>query len=73
MMLYKNTEVIKRSSDGDTDFFDIVSGVLHGDTVEPFSLTICPNYALQTVIDLMEENDSHKKHKKQLISHSDIN
>ena len=29
MMLYKNTKV--RSSDGDTDYFDIVAGVLHGD------------------------------------------
>ena len=29
MMLYRNTEVKVRSPDGDTDYFDIVLGVLH--------------------------------------------
>ena len=28
MILYKNTKVKVRSSDGDTDYFDIVAGVL---------------------------------------------
>ena len=32
MMLYKNTKVKVRSPDGDTDYFDIVAGVLQGDT-----------------------------------------
>ena len=31
MMLYKNMKAIVRSPDGDTDFFDIVTGVLQGD------------------------------------------
>ena len=30
MMLYKNTKVKVHSSDGDTDFFDIMTGVLQG-------------------------------------------
>ena len=33
MILYKNTKVKVRLSDGDTDFFDIVAGVLQGDTL----------------------------------------
>ena len=33
MMLYKNTKEKVHSSDGDTDYFDIVAGVLQGDTV----------------------------------------
>ena len=33
MMLYKKTKVKVRSSDGDTDYFDIVAGVLQGDTL----------------------------------------
>ena len=32
MMLYRNTKVEVRSPDGDTDYFDIVAGVLQGDT-----------------------------------------
>ena len=31
MMLYKNTKVKVRSPDGDTDYFDIVAGVLQRD------------------------------------------
>ena len=30
MMFYKHTKVIFRSLDGDTDFFDIIVGVLQG-------------------------------------------
>ena len=32
MILYKNTKVKIPSPDGDTDFFDIVAGVLQEDT-----------------------------------------
>ena len=32
MMLYKNTKVKVRSPDRDTDYFDIVAGVLQEDT-----------------------------------------
>ena len=31
MMLYKNTKAIVNSLNGDTDFFDIVTGILLGD------------------------------------------
>ena len=31
MMLYKNMKVKVHSLDGDTDYFDIVTGVLQGD------------------------------------------
>ena len=33
MMLYRNSKVKVRSSDGDTDYFDIVVGVLQEDTL----------------------------------------
>ena len=39
MILYKNTEVKVRSPDGDTDYFDIVAGVLQGHTLAPYSLS----------------------------------
>ena len=56
MMLYKNTKVKVRSPDRDTDFFDIVAGVLLGDTLAPYLFIICIDYVLQTSADLMKEN-----------------
>ena len=36
MILYRNTKVKVRSPDGETDNFDIVAGVLQGDTLAPY-------------------------------------
>ena len=55
MMLYSNTKVKVRSLYGDTDFFDIVAGVLQGDTA-PYLFIICLDYVLKTSIDLIKEN-----------------
>ena len=38
MMLYRNTKVKARSPDGDTDYFDIVAGVLQWDTLALYLL-----------------------------------
>ena len=43
------------SPDEDADFFDIVAGILQGDTF-PYLSIICLDYVLQTSIDLMKEN-----------------
>ena len=56
MMLYKNMKVKVPSPDGDTDCFDIVAGVLQGDTLLPYLFMICLDYVLRTSIDLMEDN-----------------
>ena len=56
MMLYRNTQVKVRSPDGDTDYFDIVAGVLHGDTFAPYLFIICLDYMLRTSIDKIKEN-----------------
>ena len=40
-ILYKNTKVKVRSSDGDTDYFDIVAGVLYRDTFATYLFIIC--------------------------------
>ena len=56
MMFYKNTIAINCSADGDTDFFDIVVGVLQRDTSEPFLLILYKDYVLQMLIDLIKEN-----------------
>ena len=47
MMLYKNTRSMVRSPDGDTDFFDIIAGVLQGDTLAPYLFIICLDYVLR--------------------------
>ena len=54
MMLYKNMKVKVRSSNGDTDYFDIVAGVLQGDTLASSLFIICLDYVLRTSIDLMK-------------------
>ena len=56
-MLYKNTKVNVCSPDGDTNFFDIVAGVLQGDKLAPYLFIICLDNVLRTSIDLMKEND----------------
>ena len=42
-----------RSSNGDTHFFEITTGVLQGDTLAPFLFIICLDYILKTSL----END----------------
>ena len=54
--LYRNTKVKVRSPDGDTEYFDIVAGVLQGDTLAPYLFIICLNYVLRTSIDKIREN-----------------
>ena len=48
---YRNTKVKVHSPDGDTDYFDIVAGVLQGDTQAPYLIMICLDYLLRTSID----------------------
>ena len=45
-----------RSPDGDTEYFDIVAGVLQGDTLAPCLFIICLGYVLRTSIDKIKEN-----------------
>ena len=56
MILYRNTKVNVRSPDGDTDYFDIVAGVLQGDTLVPYLFIICLDYVLRALIDKIKEN-----------------
>ena len=49
MMLYKNTKVKVCSPDGDTDYFDIVAGVLQGDILALYLFITCPDYVLRSL------------------------
>ena len=66
-MLYKNTKV--RSPDVDTDYFDIVPGMLQGDTLAPYLFIICLDYVLRTTIDLMKEGFSQAKKEAEYTPH----
>ena len=48
MKLYKNMKAMVHSPDGNTEFFDIVAGVLPGDMLTPYLFTICLDYVLHT-------------------------
>ena len=56
MVLYKDTQAMVRSPDGDTEFFYTVAGVLQGDTIAPYLFIICLDYVLRTSVDKMKEN-----------------
>ena len=64
-ILYKNTNVKVHSPDGDTEYFDIVAGVLQGDTLAPYLFIICLDYVLRTSIDKIKENGFELTKKKE--------
>ena len=45
-----------RSPEGDTEYFDIVSGVLQADTLAPYIFIIRLDYVLKTSVDKIREN-----------------
>ena len=55
-ILYRNTKVKVRSLDEDTEYFDIVAGVLQRDTLATYLFIICLDYMLRTLIDKIREN-----------------
>ena len=55
-ILYWNTKLKVRSPNGDTEYFDIVAGVLQGDTLASYLFIICLDYMLRTSIDKIKEN-----------------
>ena len=58
MILYRNIKVKVRSPDGNTNYFDIVAGVLQGDTLAPYLFIICLNDVLRTSIDKIKKTVS---------------
>ena len=65
-ILYKNTKVIVRSPDGDTNYFVIVIEILRGDSMISFFFNNLPRLVLRTSIDLINERKttSHLKRQK---------
>ena len=63
-ILFRNTKVKVRSPDGDTEYFDIVAGVLQRNTLAPYLFIICLDYVLRTSIDKIRENGFELTKKK---------
>ena len=55
-MLYRNTKVKVCFPDGDTDYFNIVVGVLQRDRLAPYIFIIGQDYVLRMSIDKMKDN-----------------
>ena len=49
MVMYKNTQAFVRSPDGDTEFFDIIAGVLQGDALATYLFIIVLDYVLRNL------------------------
>ena len=70
MILCNNTKVYGRSPDGDTDYFDIVTSMLQGDTLAPPLFIISLDYVLRTSKDVIKEKSfSLAKEEAEDISH----
>ena len=54
-----------RSFDSDTDFFDIIAGVLYGNTLAPYLFIICLDYTKKATKDLILENSLAFKKKRE--------
>ena len=71
MIFYKNTKVKVCSPNGDTYFFDIIAGVLQGDTLAPYLFVICLDFIRQRSILFNERKWLYTgKGKKQTIPHT---
>ena len=63
-ILNRNTKVKVRSPDGDTEYFDIVAGVLQGDILATYLFIICLDDVLRTSIDKIRENGFELRKKR---------
>ena len=54
-LMHEGTKAKVISPDGETEFFDILAGVLQGDTLAPFLFAIVLDYAMRRALDGNEE------------------
>ena len=56
--LYSNTKSTILTPDGETEHFDILAGILQGDTLAPFLFIIVIDYIMRVSVDTMKETVS---------------
>ena len=62
MVFYKDTKVMVCSPVGDTDYFDIFTGVFQGDTLATFLFIICLDNVQRTNVN--RSNERKRSHTK---------
>ena len=74
--MYKDTSCIVSTPDGDSDPFNIVTGVLQGDPLAPFLFIICLDYAMRSsIIDsdgLVLKRQRSRRHPPHVLSDLDF-
>ena len=65
MEIYRNIKAKVKSPDGDTDYFEILAGVMQGDTLAPFLFVIVLDYAMRQAIEGKEEELGLTLHQRQ--------
>ncbi|XP_063597238.1 uncharacterized protein LOC134773922 [Penaeus indicus] len=55
-VLYTNTQATVLTPDGETEPFDILAGILQGDTLAPFLFIIVIEYIMRISVDTIKEN-----------------
>ena len=55
-VLYTNTQATALTQDGETEPFDILAGILQGDTLAPFLFIIVIDYIMRASVDSMTES-----------------
>ena len=65
-ILYKITKVKVRSPDGNTEYFDIVAGVLQGDTLAPYLFIICRLIKSEKTVSSWQRKEAEGTPQKQL-------
>ena len=58
MILYKNMKAVVGLPDGNTNFFDIIAGVLLGNTFAPYLFIICQDYVLYIYNDINHNSNT---------------
>ena len=69
MIFYRNSKVKVGSPDGDTEYFDIVAGVMQGNMLAPYLFIICLDYVLR--IRLRADKEKKPKVPREIITNAD--
>ena len=60
-MMYTNTTVQVLSPDGDTGFFEILAGVLQGDSLAPYLFIIALDYTMKKAVGNRKQPRIHSR------------
>ena len=71
-LMYQNTKAKVLTPDGETELFDIIAGVLQGDTLAPFLFAIVLDYAMRKALEGREEELGFKLEKRRSRRHPPV-